>query len=217
MTHFMGHDLSPAERQKVTLAIGAAEAHTTGEIVVVAAHASDDYIHVPIHIATGFALAVPLALWLWQLTHPWDAAFSWGWLFGIQLVVFIAVALVLSLPGIRRFITPVRLKRKYAHRNAAAQFLATNIVATEQRTGVLIFVSLLERYVEVIGDEAIAAKLSASDWQKIIDEMLHLLKDKQACDALVLGVQHAGALLAKHFPAKSHVKDELPNRFIVLD
>ncbi|HEY4995035.1 MAG TPA: hypothetical protein VII21_01930, partial [Aestuariivirga sp.] len=68
-----------------------------------------------------------------------------------------------------------------------------------------------------IGDEAIAAKLSASDWQKIIDEMLQLLKEKQSCDALVLGVQHAGALLAKHFPAKSHVKNELPNRFIVLD
>ncbi|MEO9168311.1 MAG: hypothetical protein ABI230_07910, partial [Aestuariivirga sp.] len=70
----MGHDLSPAEREKVTKAIGIAEAHTTGEIVVVAARASDDYIHVPIHIATALALAVPLVLWLWQLSHPWDAA-----------------------------------------------------------------------------------------------------------------------------------------------
>lgn len=215
--HFMGHDLSQAEREKVTTAIGAAEAHTTGEIVVVAAHASDDYIHVPIHIATGLALAVPFILWLWQLTHPWDEAFGLGWLFGIQLVVFIAAAMALSLPSIRRAITPMRLKHKYAHRNAAAQFLASNISHTSKHTGVLIFVSLLERYVEVIGDEAIAAKLSASDWQKIIDEMLPLLRDKHACDALVLGVQHAGALLAKHFPAKTHAKNELPNRFIVLD
>ena len=69
----------------------------------------------------------------------------------------------------------------------------------------------------MIGDEAIAAKLSAADWQKIIDEMLPLLRDKKSCDALVLGVQHAGALLAKHFPAKSHAKNELPNRFIVLE
>ena len=215
--HFMGHDLSEGERKKVTLAIGMAEAHTTGEIVVVAAHASDDYIHVPIHIATGLALAVPVLVWLWQNFDPWSEALSlWG-LFALQLIVFIAMALVLSLPALRRAITPMRLKRKYTHRNAAAQFLASNISHTSKHTGVLIFVSLLERYVEVIGDEAIAAKLSASDWQKIIDEMLPLLKDKHACDALVLGVQHAGALLAKHFPAKSHAKNELPNRFIVLD
>ncbi|MEO9168587.1 MAG: TPM domain-containing protein, partial [Aestuariivirga sp.] len=184
---------------------------------VVAARASDDYIHVPIHIATALALAVPLVLWLWQLSHPWDAALKLGWLFGIQLVVFIIAALALSLPFIRRAITPMRLKRKYAHRNAAAQFLASNISNTRKHTGVLIFVSLMERYVEVIGDEAIAAKLSKSDWQKIIDEMLPLLKGKQSCDALVLGVQHAGALLAKHFPATAHVDNELPNRFIVLD
>ncbi|HEY5364698.1 MAG TPA: TPM domain-containing protein [Aestuariivirga sp.] len=215
--HFMGHDLSEGERKKVTLAISAAEAHTTGEIVVVAAHASDDYIHVPIHIATGLALAVPLVLWLWQIIHPWDEAFSLVWLFAIQLIVFIAAALALSLPSARRAITPMRLKHKYAHRNAAAQFLASNITHTSKHTGVLIFVSLLERYVEVIGDEAIAAKLNASDWQKIIDEMLPLLRQKHACDALVLGVQHAGALLAKHFPAKSHGKNQLPNRFIVLD
>ena len=217
MTHFMGHDLSQAERHKVTAAITAAEAHTMGEIVVVAARESDDYIHVPIHIATGCALAVPVLIWLWQQANPWDAGFSLGWLFLIQLGVFIVVALALSLPRIRRAVTPMRLKHKYAHRNAAAQFLATNIAATKQRTGVLIFVSLMERYVEVIGDEAIAAKLSAGDWQKIIDEMLPLLKDKRSCDALVLGVQHAGVLLAKHFPAKAHVKNELPNGFIVLD
>lgn len=214
--HFMGHDLSEAERQKVTAAINAAEAGTTGEIVVVAARESDDYIHVPIHIAAGVALALPLLGWVWAQFYPWDETLSLWWIFVAQLAVFIAVALALSLPAIRRAITPTSLKHKYAHRNAAAQFLATNIAATTQRTGVLIFVSLLERYVEVIGDEAIAAKLSQGDWQKIIDEMIPLLGAKRTSDALVLGVQHAGVLLAKNFPATLHVKNELPNRFIVL-
>ena len=214
---FMGHDLSGAERQKVTQAITAAEAHTTGEIVVVAARASDDYIHVPIHIATGFALAVPLLAWAWQWFYPWDEDWSFGWLFLVQLLVFIVVALVLSLPSLRRLVTPMRLKRKYAHRNAAAQFLATNIATTKRRTGVLIFVSLLERYVEVIGDEAISAKLTQSDWQKIIDEMLPLLSQRRTSDALVLGVQHCGSLLADLFPAGKHNVNELPDRFIVLE
>ena len=213
---FMGHDLSASERQKVTAAIISAEAHTTGEIVVVAARESDDYIHVPIHIATSCALAVPLVAWIWAKFFPWDEPLNLWWLFVAQLLVFIAVALGLSLPAIRRAITPMSLKRKYAHRNAAAQFLATNIAATRQRTGVLIFVSLLERYVEVIGDEASAAQLSAADWQKIVNEMVPLLGAGRTSDALVLGVEHAGAMLAKHFPAKGHVVNELPNRFIVL-
>ena len=211
------HELSPEERHKVTQAITATEAHTTGEIVVVAARESDDYIHVPLHIAAVCALAVPLLAWAWQHIQPWGEAWTlWG-IFLTQLVVFVLFALVLSLPPLRRAITPAHLKRKYAHRNAASQFLATNIAATRSRTGVLIFVSMLERYVEVIGDEAIAAKLTQADWQKVIDEMLPMLGSGQTSAALVLGVERCGALLACHFPAGSHKANELPDRFIVLE
>ncbi|MDE2386003.1 MAG: TPM domain-containing protein [Alphaproteobacteria bacterium] len=212
----LGHDLSPAERRKVTEAITRAERATDGEIVVVAARASDDYIHVPVHIAAGVALAVPLFVPLLARLAPWSAI-SIHWLFVVQLCVFIAVALLLSLPALRHAVTPRKLMHKYAHRNAAAQFLATNIAATRARTGILIFVSLLERYVEVIGDKAIADKLSQADWQKIIDDMVPLLREKKATDALVLGVDRCGALLARHFPASKDNPNELPDHFIVLE
>ncbi len=211
-----GHDLSPAERRKVTEAITRAEKRTSGEIIVVAAGASDDYIHVPIHLATAAALAVPLTVPLLARFSDW-AAISIYWLFIVQLCVFIGVALVLSLPFFRYATTPRRLMHKYAHRNAAAQFLATNISATRARTGVLIFVSLLERYVEVIGDQAIAAKLSQADWQKVVDEMLPLLRAKKTTDALVLAVDQCGALLANHFPESKDNPNELPDHFIVLN
>ena len=212
----LGHDLSNGERSKVTLAISAAERHTSGEIVVVAARASDDYIHVPVHIATAFALALPLAVPLLEKVAPWSAI-SVAQLFVMQLCVFIGAALLLSLPIFRYAITPRHLMHKYAHRNAAAQFLATNVSATKARTGVLIFVSLLERYVEVIGDQDIAEKLSQHDWQKIIDDMLPLLREKRTTDALVLAVARCGQLLAQHFPAGRNNPNELPDRFIVLD
>jgi len=211
-----GHDLSAAERHKVTAAITRAEQHTSGEIIVVAARASDDYIHVPIHLATAAALAVPLTVPLLARFSDWSAI-SIYWLFVVQLCVFIGVALILSLPFFRYAITPRRLMHKYAHRNAAAQFLATNISATKARTGVLIFVSLLERYVEIIGDQAIAAKLTQADWQKIVDQMLPLLGDKKTTDAFVLAVDQCGALLAKHFPDGKDNRNELPDHFIVLN
>ncbi len=212
----LGHDLSPTERRKVTEAITAAEKHTSGEIVVVAARQSDDYIHVPIHIATAAALAVPLAEPVLARFATWSAI-SMNQLFLVQLITFIVVALGLSIPALRYLVTPKGLMKKYAHRNAAAQFLASNMSATKERTGVLIFVSLLEHYVEVIGDKAIAEKLSPHDWQKIVDEMLPLLKDKKICDALLLAVERCGGELAKHFPSGHKEINELPDHFIVLN
>jgi putative membrane protein len=211
-----GHDLSQAERSKVTLAIKKAELQTSGEIVVVAARASDDYIHVPIHIAAACALAVPFVMPFLARFFPWSSV-SLAWVFAAQLIVFIIVALLLSLPLFRFYITPNRLMRKYAHRNAATQFLAINTHGTGGRTGVLIFVSLLERYVEVIGDTAIAQKVTQADWQKIVEEMLPLLRNHQTTDALVLGVERCGAILAKNFPAGSDNPNELPDHFIVLN
>lgn len=210
-----GHDLSPAQCRKVTLAITEAERHTSGEIVAVAARASDDYVHVPIHIAAACALAVPLLIPLFSRFMPWSTISVWQ-LFLTQLLVFIVLAVILSLPRLRYAVTPSAMMRKYAHRNAAAQFLATHISATQARTGVLIFVSLLERYVEIIGDKAIAEKLSQRDWQAIIDEMVPLLRDKNLAEAMVLAVNRCGALLAKHFPAGALHKNELADKFIVL-
>jgi putative membrane protein len=211
-----GHDLSSAERSKVTLAIKKAELQTSGEIVVVAAHESDDYIHVPIHIATACALAMPFVMPYLARFFPWSAV-SMAWVFAAQLIVFIVFAFILSLPFCRYFITPNRLMRKYAHRNAATQFLAVNTHGTGGRTGVLIFVSLLERYVEVIGDTAIAQKVTQADWQKIVDQMLPLLRDHKTTDALVLAVEQCGKILATHFPAGSNNPNELPDHFIVLN
>ncbi len=216
MTKIFGHDLSAAECRKVTLAITAAEHHTSGEIVAVAARASDDYIHVPIHIAAACALALPLVAPLVGRFMPWASISIWQ-VFVAQLIVFILVASVLSLPRLRYAVTPRAMMKKYAHRNAAAQFLATNISATTRRTGILIFVSLLEHHVEVIGDQAIASKLAQHDWQEIIGDMLPLLRDKKTCDAMVLAVERCGALLAKHFPDVGKNDNELPDRFIVLN
>ena len=211
----MKHDVTKSDRHAVVAAIKEAELKTSGEIIVVAAKQSDDYVHVPIHIAAGMALAVPFLLPWAARFFPWASVTLW-WVFAVQLILFIVFALVLSQSWLRYFVTPRRLMRKYAHRNAAIQFLAVNAHGTGGRTGVLIFVSQLERYVEIVADTAIAAKVSHADWQHIIDQMLPLLKAEKLTEALVLGVQHSGEKLAKHFPPSAKNPNELPDHFIVL-
>ena len=213
---FKSHDLSPAARKRVTEAVTAAEKNTAGEIVVVAARMSSDHVHVPLHIATGVALAVPLITPFVDFFSYFEEVSIFA-IFFVQLAVFIAVALLFSIPALRYFVTPKRLLRKHSHQLAATQYLASNIVATQGRTGVLIFVSLFERYVEVIGDQAISSKLKPGDWDKIVKEMLPLLRDKRTPDALVLAVERCGAWLAKHFPPGDKNPNELSDQFIVLE
>jgi putative membrane protein len=208
--------ISPPDRARVTRAITAAERSTSGEIVVVATAQSDDYIHVPIHIATALALAVPLILPLIAELLPWQVI-SQGWVYLIQLLTFIIVALALSLEPLRYAVTPRSLMRKYASRHAASQFLSINMHGTRGRTGVLIFVSLLERHCEVIGDTAIASKVTAATWRAIVDEMLPILREDRIADGLIHGVERCGQVLAKHFPPGAPDTNELPNRFIVLE
>lgn len=212
----MADRLPPAERQKVTLAIKKAELLTSGEIVVIAARQSDDYIHVHIHMATGFALAVPLILPLLSQYFPW-AAVPITWVFVAQLLVFILVAVVFSLPALRYAITPKSLMHKYAKRNAAAQFLAINAHGTGGRTGVLIFVSLLERYCEIIGDVAIAQKVPHAKWAAIIDEIRPILRSGDLTQGLVVAVERCGAELQKHFPPGTGNTNELSDHFIVMN
>ncbi|MDE2444933.1 MAG: TPM domain-containing protein [Alphaproteobacteria bacterium] len=211
----MKPDITKADRHKVVAAVKQAELSTSGEIIVVVTSQSDDYVHVPIHIAAGVALAVPFILPWAKSFFPWAAVSLW-WVIGFQLAAFIGVALILSHAWFRYLVTPRRLMHKYAHRNAASQFLTFHTHATGGRTGILIFVSLLERYVEVLGDTAISAKVSQADWQKIINEMMPLLKNAKLADALVLGIEKSGHTLAKHFPPDTPNPNELPDHFIVV-
>jgi putative membrane protein len=211
----MADRLPKAERQKVTLAIKKAELLTSGEIVVIAAHQSDDYIHVPLHAATGLALATPFVVPFFARLFPW-ASVAVSTVFAIQLAVFIVAALLLSFPPVRYAITPKSLMHKYAHRNAASQFLAVNTHGTHGRTGVLIFVSLLERYCHIIGDTAIASKVDHKVWVSIIDEMRPHLRGGDLTEALVHAVERCGKELATHFPPGAENPNELPDHFIVL-
>jgi putative membrane protein len=211
----MRFDIPVVARHKVTAAIKKAERRTSGEIVVIAARQSDDYIHVPLHIAAALALAVPFVLPLLARFFPWTAV-SLFWVFLVQLVVFIVVAVILSFAPLRYYVTPKRLMHKYAHANAASQFLAVNLHGTDGRTGVLVFVSLLERYCEIIGDTAISSKVGRAEWQSIIDDILPIMHGGNVSDGLAHAVERCGEVLAKHFPPGAPNPNELPDHFIVL-
>lgn len=197
------------EADRVTEAITAAERKTSGEIVAMITEESASYFYAPVLWAAIGALLMP-----WPFIH-------WTWwqiqtIYLIQIATFFALALLLFWRPIRFMLVPRTIKRARAHRRAVEQFLAQNMHTTSGRTGVLIFVSVAERYVEVLADSGIHSKVPPTDWQALVDTLTTDIGEGRAGDGLVKAVAAVGEKLARHFPPGSADKHELPNHLIVL-
>jgi putative membrane protein len=204
------HLFTKDERDAITEAIARAELKTSGEIVVVAARASDGYRAFPLACAALIALAVPL-----PLIHLTKWPIEYVYL--LQLMVFLTAAVILQIPLVRVAITPVSIKEARAHRRAIEQFLVQNLHTTKDRTGVLLYVSFAERYAVVIADDGIYRKVSPAIWEEVIADLTHHLRKGQRRDGFIAAVNRCGAILAEHFPQSPDDADELPNHLIVLD
>ncbi|MBV1700385.1 MAG: TPM domain-containing protein [Hyphomicrobiales bacterium] len=202
-------ELTPADHARISDAIAQAERQTRGEIVCVLAHASSDYANVPLLWASMIALIVP-----WPLIA--FTQMSVQRIYIMELVVFIGLFLLLSRPALRLWLVPKRVLRAQAHRAALGQFMMRGVSNTTERTGILIYVSLAERYARVIADEGIAAKIAQPEWQQIVDALVAHAQKGDMATGFVEAVAAAGRHLAAHFPPDATPKDQLPNRIYVV-
>jgi putative membrane protein len=228
-------ELSPSDLAAIEACVRAAEARTTGEIYCIVTEESAHYTEIVIAWATVVALLGPAVLLLAgvEVTVP-DVFAAWSAsdvgaaietavrraLIGaivVQGVLFMLTAAIVSIPPVRRFLTPKGLKRLRVQRRAAEQFIAKNLHLTRERTGVMIFVSLGERMAELIADEGIADHVDAHVWDKAMTSLTDGLKrgDVEAGFAAAVGL--CGDVLAEKFPARpGDNPNELPDAVVVL-
>jgi putative membrane protein len=199
--------IEDADKIRITAAIREAEAHTSGEILCVIARHSSDYRLVPVAWAATVALFAPL---------PFLALTNWSApvVYLLQIMTFLVAAVALSNEKIRFHIVPRRAKHDRAHAEAMRQFFAQGIDKTEHRTGVLIFASAAERYVEVIADAGINDKVSATVWDNAVQALVAAIKAGQPGDGFVSAIEQCGAVLAAHFPPGALKRDELPDKLL---
>lgn len=228
--------LTDQDRARIEASIKTAEARTRGEIYCVVAHESSDYREAPIAWAALAALAAPAILLLAGIRVTVPDIFGEDWSAAqigavaeaaareavagsilLQGVLFLLVAVVVSIPPIRRFMTPRSLKRERVRRRAQEQFLAKNLQSTRERTGVLIFVSIQERLAELIADEGIAAKVDPKAWDMAMGLLTDGIKRGQPAEGFEQAIAHCGEILATHFPARAGDNpDELSNTVVEL-
>jgi putative membrane protein len=199
--------VTQADRERIIRAVQAAEETTAGEIFCVIARHSSDYRLVPLAWAAGLALLVPLPLIYFTL---WPA---WG-IYAAQLALFIIAAGGLSWPPLRFHIVPRRAAHDRAHAEAMRQFFAQGLHHTENRTGVLIFASVAERYAEIVADAGINTKVTPDAWDGAVAALVAGLREGRAADGFIAAIAQCGAILAQHFPPGTLPRNELPNTLV---
>jgi putative membrane protein len=201
--------LSEQDQARISEAIRAAEAKTSGEIVCVLARTSTDPTALPIFIAALLALALP---WLLVATTAMPV-YS---ILLLQVALFFLLAIVLCLPRVRVALLPRAARRAVAHRVAMEQFRIRGIARTRDRTGILIFVSLAERYARIVADDGIAARVPQSEWQHAVDALIAHARSDRIADGFVTAIELCGNALARHFPRVPGDRDELRDRIYVI-
>lgn len=201
--------VSEQDRSRIATAIRAAEARTSGEIVCVLARTSTDATALPVVLAALVALALP-----WLLVALTEMSVHRILL--LQVAVFFLLAVVLCLPRVRVALLPRAARRHLAHRAAMEQFTIRGMARKKERTGILIFVSLAERYARIIADEGIAGRVPQSEWQSAVDALVAHTRDGRIAEGFIAAIEACGNVLAAHFPRTEMSRDELPDRIYLV-
>lgn len=204
----MAKALDPTVTAALTDAVRELELRSCAEVVVEIRARSGSYAHADARFASLVAWIALLVL----LFSPWP--FRAGW-----VAVDVAVAWVLGLfiarksDAVRRLVTTQRERVAQARTVAAAVFHDRGVANTSRESGVLVFLSLLERHIEVLADRGVLAAVPSLEWNRIAAAA----QERNADPATLAGVVTAlTPLLERHLPSHEGDVDELCNlpRFV---
>ena len=95
-------------------------------------------------------------------------------------------------------------------------FTRLRVWDTEQNAGVLIYVLLADKDVEIVADRGIHARVGETAWEAICGAMQREFAEGRFEAGAIVGVRAISDLLATHFPPRAVNPDELPNRPVIL-
>ena len=196
------------EKQKDSLEerIRTIESRTDAEIVMILATRSDNYGYAPTLFAACTSMLIPLASLFWPF---W---LSLSEVVFIQFMAFFGLTILLRIPALIRLVVPRRTKFLRASNIAMRQFLTQQVHTTKDNLGLLIFVSELEHYIEIVPDHGLT-RIENKVWEIAITNAIPLLQRGRVEESFKSIIDLIGSELVEHFP-KTRDKAELPNRLL---
>ena len=217
---------SKEEIGKINKAAAHVESVSSGEVLTAVIKESSSYAFYElfVSIAVGFLYYV-VALIFYNGIEAWISNLFWhpqSWyvtaFYGASTIVVTGLIYILmNIPGADRLIVPGAVIARKVHRRALVHFTESGAVNTRDRTGILFFISLRERRVEIIADEGINAKVEAGAWDVILSKLLTEIKKGNAAAGLEQAVYSCAEILEKNFPVKNDDVNELPDGIVFLE
>ncbi len=212
--------------KKISNAVKKAEKKTSGEIVTAFIKRSDDYyfyrfvfsiimglIYYEIILFSFDKLESVMKSMLWD----YDYIYMINFIVFSMLLIIILVFFFLKQNFILRFIVLKREKVRKVHQRALRHFVEAGVYDTRDKTGILIFISEMERRVELIADRGINEKIEQNKWKEIVDNIIDGIKQGKWEEHLIESIGMCGELLEKHFPIKPDDTNELKNEIDILE
>lgn len=205
--------MDTADREAIRAAVAEAEQRTSGEIVPYVVEESDGYAAALWKGTAMGAFAGPLLA---------EAVYLFGDFWGGLMPLWIALPaaaggaagflLTAWVPAVKRWMAGDGLLELRARQRAEMAFLEEEVFRTRGRTGILLFLSLFEHRVVVIGDSGINQKVDQAQWDGIVRNVAAGIRAGRAGEALASGIRECGALLERHGVAiQPDDRDELSN------
>jgi putative membrane protein len=198
------------DTRRVQAAIAAAEQRTSAEIVLAVTDVSDDYRLYPLLWAalTAFVLLGAQAV-IWPDTHIRFAFVAAG-------LAALVVWLVLQFTRLGLAVVPSAVKNRAARSLAHLEFGERVAGRTSKANGLLIFIALGERHVEIVADTGIMRVVKADAWAAVIARITDNLRSGQTTDGVVAGIEASVPILAHAFPHEDGDRNEIEDAVIAV-
>ena len=205
--------LSKKEKEHLAGVIAEIERSTDGEIRLMIVRHSAVSGHVFFAVWASLIAATLMLLWL----SRYDLIFYSGWWIG-PVVILAAYALALWLARfdrVRRGFTPLKDLQHQVWARAEVEFYREGLNRTRNQTGVLIFLSLMERQAVVLADKGINSKVEKHVWKDVVEAVVEGARTGHWAKQFELALRECGRHLIHNFPAQAVNRNELPDTVIM--
>ena len=201
------------DRSRIAEAVKKAEMKTSGEIVTVIAKKSSDYYFVPVLCSFFAAFIIPIIIFY---TSNIMLALSVPMFVGGQALIAITIFLITNIRLIKTSLVPKKYKLTKTKEMANRQFFMQGLHLTKDKTGVLIFVSSSEKYIEIMGDDGISSVLPEDYWDDLVTQFIARMKKSEIAEGFISVINQVGDKLSEKFPRQDDDENERPDNLIEL-
>jgi len=108
------------------------------------------------------------------------------------------------------------LAAQTARQRALEVFSQLHVWDTEHNNGVLIYLLLADRDVEIVADRGVHSRLGQAVWESVCQEMEAAFRAGKFEEGVIAGIRSVGAHLARHYPQEGSKINELSDRPVLI-